>query len=190
MMEFLQGAKRFVKERVVHALQRSSVVVLVDAENVSAKYFPQVIELMRREGRVRDVRVYGPTALLNSEAWSVIAVAYGAKRVPCGGRRQGKNSADIRMTVDAMDLMASKQAVTFAIVSDDADFIPLALRLHGEGRRVVGMGCSNRAAKYRKAFDEFVTLGKSAKVAEDAFGAVAAAAKQNGPHARSHASAA
>ena len=169
MMRFLQGAKRFVKERVVRALQRSSVAVLVDAENVSAKYFPQVIESMRREGRVRDVRIYGSTALLNSEPWSVIAAAYDVRRVPCGGRKQGKNSADIRMTVDAMDLMASKQVVTFAIVSDDTDFIPLARRLHEEGRRVVGVGRLNHTAKYRKAFDEFVTLGRSAKVAEGAF---------------------
>ena len=58
-------------------------------------------------------------------------------------RRQmtGKNSADIRLTVDAMDLAWSKQHVdTFVIVSGDSDFSPLVSKLKENGKHVIGLG--------------------------------------------------
>jgi len=58
-------------------------------------------------------------------------------------RRQmtGKNSADIRLAVDAMDLAWSKQHVdTFVIVSGDSDFSPLVSKLKENGKHVIGVG--------------------------------------------------
>jgi len=58
-------------------------------------------------------------------------------------RRQmtGKNSADIRLAVDAMDLAWSKQHVdTFVVVSGDSDFSPLVSKLKENGKHVIGLG--------------------------------------------------
>jgi uncharacterized protein (TIGR00288 family) len=53
----------------------------------------------------------------------------------------GKNSADIRLAVDAMDLAWSKQHVdTFVIVSGDSDFSPLVSKLKENGKHVIGVG--------------------------------------------------
>jgi uncharacterized protein (TIGR00288 family) len=53
----------------------------------------------------------------------------------------GKNSADIRLCVDAMDLSWSKEHIdTFVIVSGDSDFSPLVSKLKENGRRVIGLG--------------------------------------------------
>jgi uncharacterized protein (TIGR00288 family) len=53
----------------------------------------------------------------------------------------GKNSADIRMVVDAMDLAWSKPHIdTFAIVSGDSDFSPLVSKLKENGKHVIGIG--------------------------------------------------
>src|SRR3954469_4289996 len=53
----------------------------------------------------------------------------------------GKNSADIRMVVDAMDLSWSKSHVdTFVIVSGDSDFSPLVSKLKENGKHVIGLG--------------------------------------------------
>jgi len=56
-------------------------------------------------------------------------------------RQAGKNSADIRMVVDALDLCYTKQHIdTFAIVSGDSDFSPLVSKLRENAKTVVGVG--------------------------------------------------
>ena len=56
-------------------------------------------------------------------------------------RYSGKNSADIRMVVDALDLSYQKEHIdTFVLVSGDSDFSPLVSKLRENGRYVIGMG--------------------------------------------------
>ncbi len=56
----------------------------------------------------------------------------------------GKNSADIRLVVDAMDLSYSKEHVgTFVIISGDSDFSPLVSKLKENGKHVIGLGMKN-----------------------------------------------
>ena len=53
----------------------------------------------------------------------------------------GKNSADIRLCVDAMDLCYAKHHIdTFVVVSGDSDFSPLVSKLRENGKRVIGLG--------------------------------------------------
>src|SRR6058998_679662 len=59
-------------------------------------------------------------------------------------RQSGKNSADIRMVVDALDLCYTKNHVdTFAIISGDSDFSPLVSKLRENAKTVIGMGVKN-----------------------------------------------
>ncbi len=59
----------------------------------------------------------------------------------------GKNSADIRLTVDAMDLCHGKAHLdTFVIVSGDSDFTPLVAKLRENNKAVIGVGCRNSTA--------------------------------------------
>ncbi len=56
-------------------------------------------------------------------------------------RQSGKNSADIRMVVDALDLCYTKEHIdTFVIVSGDSDFSPLASKLRENAKSVIGLG--------------------------------------------------
>jgi uncharacterized protein (TIGR00288 family) len=60
----------------------------------------------------------------------------------------GKNSADIRMVVDAMDLSYSKEHIdTFVIVSGDSDFSPLVAKLKENGKYVIGLGMRKSTSK-------------------------------------------
>ncbi len=70
----------------------------------------------------------------------------------------GKNSADIRMVVDAMDLAASKGHIdTFVILSGDSDFSPLVSKLKENGKRVIGLGVKNSTSDLLIAnCDEFI----------------------------------
>jgi uncharacterized protein (TIGR00288 family) len=73
-------------------------------------------------------------------------------------RQSGKNSADIRMVVDALDLCYTKQHLdTFVILSGDSDFSPLVSKLRENAKTVVGMGVKNSSSDlFINNCDEFI----------------------------------
>jgi uncharacterized protein (TIGR00288 family) len=73
-------------------------------------------------------------------------------------RQSGKNSADIRMVVDALDLCYTKAHVdTFVIISGDSDFSPLVSKLRENAKRVIGVGVKNSTSDLLVAnCDEFI----------------------------------
>ena len=73
-------------------------------------------------------------------------------------KMSGKNSADIRMVVDAVDLCYSKQHIdTFALLSGDSDFSPLVSKLKENNRRVIGCGVKSSTSDLLIAnCDEFL----------------------------------
>src|SRR5210317_878034 len=73
-------------------------------------------------------------------------------------RQSGKNSADIRMVVDALDLCYTKSHVdTFVIISGDSDFSPLVSKLRENAKNVIGVGVKNSSSDLLIAnCDEFI----------------------------------
>jgi hypothetical protein len=73
-------------------------------------------------------------------------------------RQSGKNSADIRMVVDALDLCYTKAHVdTFVIISGDSDFSPLVSKLRENAKQVIGVGVKNSTSDLLIAnCDEFI----------------------------------
>jgi uncharacterized protein (TIGR00288 family) len=73
-------------------------------------------------------------------------------------RQSGKNSADIRMVVDALDLChTNKHVDAFAIISGDSDFSPLVSKLRENGKTVIGVGVKNSTSDlFISNCDEFI----------------------------------
>ena len=73
-------------------------------------------------------------------------------------RQSGKNSADIRMVVDALDLCYTKAHVdTFVIISGDSDFSPLVSKLRENNKYVIGIGVKDSTSDLLRAnCDEFI----------------------------------
>jgi len=73
-------------------------------------------------------------------------------------RQSGKNSADIRMVVDALDLCYTKEHInTFVIISGDSDFSPLVSKLRENAKLVVGVGVKNSTSDLLMSnCDEFI----------------------------------
>ncbi|MEM1435034.1 MAG: NYN domain-containing protein [Pseudomonadota bacterium] len=73
-------------------------------------------------------------------------------------RQSGKNSADIRMVVDALDLCYTKQHIdTFVIISGDSDFSPLVSKLRENAKTVIGLGVKNSTSELLiNNCDEFI----------------------------------
>ncbi len=83
-------------------------------------------------------------------------------------RQSGKNSADIRMVVDALDLCYTKAHVdTFVVISGDSDFSPLVSKLRENNKRVIGVGVKASTSDLLiKNCDEFIFYDDLARVEE------------------------
>ncbi len=83
-------------------------------------------------------------------------------------RQSGKNSADIRMVVDAIDLCYAKAHIDiFALISGDSDFSPLVNKLKENDKRVIGCGVRNSTSDLLVAgCDEFIYYDDLVKTAE------------------------
>mgnify|MGYP000255312769 FL=1 len=83
-------------------------------------------------------------------------------------RQSGKNSADIRMVVDALDLCYTKSHVdTFVIISGDSDFSPLVSKLRENNKEVIGVGVKNSTSDLLIAnCDEFIYYDDLIRMAE------------------------
>lgn len=74
--------------------------------------------------------------------------------------RSGKNAADMRLVIDALELNYARQHIdSFAIASGDSDFVPLANKLRENDRRVIGLGVKEATSPFFvRACDEFLYL--------------------------------
>lgn len=83
-------------------------------------------------------------------------------------RQSGKNSADIRMVVDALDLCYTKSHVdTFVIISGDSDFSPLVSKLRENNKEVIGVGVKNSTSDLLIAnCDEFIYYDDLIRIAK------------------------
>ena len=105
-------------------------------------------------------------------------------------RMSGKNSADIRMVVDALDLCYTKSHVdTFVVVSGDSDFSPLVSKLRENNKIVIGVGVKSSTSDLLIAnCDEFIYYDDLVRKEEQRSGRCRAPAKSGGS-SRAHASA-
>lgn len=132
------------------AISQPRVAVLVDGENLSQDHAGKIILQADKMGRLSVARVYGDATRLSK--WAT------APRFRLIHTAIGKNSADMQMTIDAMDLALSGQVDTFVLASSDRDFTPLAIYLREKGFAVAGMGEEKTAKTFRAACARFVVL--------------------------------
>src|SRR5215211_1793563 len=94
--------------------------------------------------------------------------------------RAGKNSADMRLVIDALELCYAREHIdTFVIASGDSDFCPLAYKLRENDRTVIGLAVKKAASPFFvKACDEFIYLSGGGRVAPVGKAVKAPAAKK------------
>lgn len=154
-----------------------NLAVFIDLENLAQGFSKQkktrfeiqkVLERLLEKGKLIVKKAYADwnryqayTATFHESAIELIEIP---KR-----SQTGKNSADIRLVVDAMDLAWSKPHIdTFVIVSGDSDFSPLVSKLKENGRNVIGMGMKGSTSELlRDNCDEFIYYEDLERIEED-----------------------
>lgn len=130
----------------------------VDGDNICAKdYEPVIREIGSTYGEILIKRVYGDWTTPHMNKWKDVLAREPATIYQ--QFRSGKNATDTRIIMDAIELMINNTNInTFCIVSTDADFYGLALRLRENGKYVIGVGKEQSKSIWQEACDKFVKL--------------------------------
>ena len=117
----------------------------------------KVLERLLLKGNIVVKKAYCDWARYKSFKGSMHEASFELIEIP-HVRMSGKNSADIRMVVDALDLCYTKEHVdTFVIISGDSDFSPLVSKLRENNKTVIGVGVKNSTSDLLTAnCDEFI----------------------------------
>jgi uncharacterized protein (TIGR00288 family) len=132
------------------------VMLLIDADNVSADVIEQAVQ--------RTMDDYGAIHVRRAYCNAEMAVNRQAlfKRLsvrPMVNLSAGKNSTDIALAVDAIDLVIAERPDVVVLVSSDSDFAPLVVRLREKGCRVCGIGQQGKTGEETVGvYDSFIDM--------------------------------
>lgn len=131
-----------------------NVAVLIDCENAQPIVIDDAMRLASTLGRVVLRRGYGNQASL-AQKWQEALVLHGF--APCLQFQyvSGKNTADIALALDALEMLLDRRAEQFVIVTSDSDFVGLCRKLHERGAAVHIFGEAKTPAALRHACDSF-----------------------------------
>ena len=143
-----------------------TLAVFIDFENIALGFkgkkdkrfdIQKVLERLVEKGKIIAKKAYADWAEYSDYKRALHEAAIELIDIP---RRfvSGKNSADIRLVVDSLDLCYSKEHIdTFVIVSGDSDFSPLVSKLKENGKRVIGLGMKESSSNLLiNNCDEFI----------------------------------
>jgi hypothetical protein len=132
------------------------VMLLIDADNVSIDIIEQAVAWVHHhEGGPHVRRAYctAESAVKHQAVFKRLSIR------PMVNLAAGKNSTDIALAVDAMDLASAERPDVVVIASSDSDFAPLATRLREKGCRVVGIGQDGKTGEETAGiYDEYAVL--------------------------------
>ena len=132
--------------------------LLIDADNVSAKYIQPILDELSKYGNVTYKRIYGDWTRTNNASWKEELLQNSITPIQQFSYTHGKNATDSAMIIDAMDMLYTSELEGFCLVSSDSDFTRLASRLRESGMTVIGMGEDKTPSPFRKACDIFTEL--------------------------------
>ena len=137
------------------------VAVLIDDENVSVGSVEWLFDRISNLGRILIRRAYSDWSKGGNVRDQLLE--FGIEPVHVfQASSSGKNASDIRLAIDAIDLLFSSPVDTFVIVSGDADFLPLVNKLRSSGKMVIGAGRQkSTSATLVKACDRYYYLDKN-----------------------------
>lgn len=132
------------------------LAVLIDAENASARIAEALFTEIATLGEASARRIYGDFASQQIAGWTKVLARFAIQPQQNFANTKGKNSGDIALVIDAMDLLHSGRFDGFCLVSSDADFTRLASRIREEGVDVYGFGEQKTPESFRQACTRFI----------------------------------
>ena len=146
------------------------LAVLIDADNTSPKVAEGLFLEIAKLGEASVRRIYGDFSDDRLKGWAKILAQYAIIPHQQFAYTQGKNSSDIALVIDAMDLLHSGRFDGFCLVSSDSDFTRLASRVREPGMHAYGFGQRKTPEAFRQACLRFFYIENLMAEAEAASG--------------------
>jgi uncharacterized protein (TIGR00288 family) len=132
-----------------------NIALLIDADNASPDHLDEVLLVLGELGTINIRRAYGNWSKTSLKRWGELTGKFSIMPMQQFDVAKGKSATDMRMTIDAMDLLYRGHVDGFGIMSSDSDFLPLAQRIREDGLEVYGFGTAKTPQSFQQACTRF-----------------------------------
>ena len=143
------------------------IALLIDADNAPASKIDVILAEVARHGAANVRRAYGNWKSPHLKSWEAVLHSYAIRPIQQFAYSSGKNASDMAMVIDGMDLLYARNLDAFAIVSSDADFTPLVMRILTEGLKVYGFGQRKTPEPFVNACSQFTYVEGLGQASEE-----------------------
>lgn len=133
----------------------TKLALLIDGDNVSATYMPLIMREAEMIGVVAIRRLYGQFKSGKMKSWLKQLEVFDLTPVNVSPLTRGKNATDMKLVIEAMDMLSGRGFDGFLIASSDGDFTPLVARIRASAVACYGFGMKKAPAAYKAEFDRF-----------------------------------
>lgn len=147
-------------------LRTRNVALLIDADNASPDSLDPVLTVLAELGTVNIRRAYGNWQKPGLGGWAKIVHLHAIEPQQQFDLTRGKSATDMKMIIDAMDLLYGGHVHGFGIMSSDSDFMPLAMRIRQDGLPVYGFGKAKTPKSFQNACTRFIDVDALAEADE------------------------
>lgn len=155
-----------------------NIALLIDADNASPDHLDEVLLVLGELGTINVRRAYGNWAKASLKGWGDLTGLHSILPIQQFDVVKGKSATDMRMVIEAMDLLFGGRVDGFGIMSSDSDFLPLAMRIKQDGLPVYGFGTTKTPISFQQACSRFYDVAALANEKGEALEAPLAAAGQ------------
>jgi uncharacterized protein (TIGR00288 family) len=165
-------------DRNDYAESELNIALLIDADNASPDHLDEVLLVLGELGTINIRRAYGNWAKASLKGWGELTQQHSIVPMQQFDVVKGKSATDMRMSIDAMDLLYRGHVDGFGIMSSDSDFLPLAQRIREDGLPVYGFGTTKTPNSFQQACTRFFDVAALASDKDDMIEAPPAAKGQ------------
>lgn len=140
-----------------------NIALLIDADNASPDALDPVLTVLAELGTVNIRRAYGNWSKASLGGWVKMTHAHAIEPQQQFDVTKGKSATDMKMIIDAMDLLYRGHVGGFGIMSSDSDFMALAMRIRQDGLPVYGFGEAKTPISFKQACTRFIDVGALAE---------------------------
>ncbi len=152
----------------VAPVRSRNIALLIDADNASPDSLDPVLTVLAELGTVNVRRAYGNWSKPALKGWVDMTHRHAIEPQQQFDVTKGKSATDMKMIIDAMDLLYRGHVDGFGIMSSDSDFMALAMRIRQDGLPVYGFGAAKTPVSFRQACTRFIDVGALADAERDA----------------------
>ena len=136
------------------------IALFIDCDNISHKAIEGIINELSKYGVVNIRQAYGNWTKDNLKNWEDKLLEFAIKPIQQFDYSRNKNATDILMTIEAIDLLHTKDIDAFAFATSDSDFTPVVMRVQAEGIKVFGFGEKKTPKPFMAACSQFIFTEK------------------------------